>query len=96
MTAESNLKLASCPRCPGTILAGWAEGLFWRLDPFWVTRQDAGVLKHHGVPVLVADWVANTWQAGPWHPGQHDLDKPNRYLVVPHVCGSAHARQETM
>lgn len=91
---SGTLQIVQCPRCASVILAGWAEGLFWRVDPYALSISDAIVLKQYGVSVLLADWVANNWLAQIWHPCQHDMAGPNRHLLAPHVCGSAHALQE--
>lgn len=88
------LQICQCPRCGVTILAGWAEGLFWRADPYPLSIEDATVIKRYGIQVLVVDRPVNTWLAAAWQPGQYDLTRPNRHLLAPHVCGSAHALQE--
>lgn len=86
----------TCPRCNQTILAGKVEGVGWRVDPYRVSIEDATVLVRYGVGVLVVDWSAGRqWHGSGWQPQTHDLDKPGRYLLAPHSCGSAHSQQES-
>jgi hypothetical protein len=80
--------VAECPRCGDVVLAGRAEGLTWRVDPRTVPRAHAWVLKAYGVtPLKLRRAPGGRMHAVAWHPpGQlGDL------VVVPHVCGSAHA-----
>lgn len=88
------MSITNCSRCGLVIMIGFVDGLMWRVDPYLVPTEDARVLKHYGVTPLVLDWLANRWLADVWAPGQHDLARPHRYLVAPHVCGSAHAQRE--
>lgn len=90
--SDTALKLTECPRCGAPVLTGRSDGLGWRLDRFTIPRRHATVLVRYGVSVLVVDRrTSGRLDAAPWTP-DHDLDAPDRFLVVPHSCGSAHAQ----
>lgn len=93
--ADTPLTLAECRRCGDVILAGRADGMLWRLERRTVPRRHAAVLRRYGVPVLIIDRrIAGGLWGQVWHPPGHDLTTPRRYLAVPHVCGSVHARRQ--
>lgn len=93
MNTDTIFRPETCRRCGVVILAGQSDGLSWRVDTLAVLARDAAVLILYGVNVLVMDILLSGPHAQFWVPNQHDLDRPHRYLVVPHVCGSAHAQR---
>jgi hypothetical protein len=94
IAAETTFAAVACPRCAAPVLSGCAAGLAWRLDPYPVSPERARLLKWYGVSVLLlVRRAAGPW-ADFWEPEHDDLTQPGRYLTVPHVCGSAHARGE--
>lgn len=95
MSTDTAFRPVGCRRCGAVVLAGHCDGLPWRMDSHAVPRDHALILKTYGISVLIMDLRLSGPYADIWVPDAHDLDRPHRYLVAPHVCGSAHARRST-
>lgn len=91
---ETAFRAGRCPRCAALTLTGRAAGLLWRLDATPVRAECAATLKRHGVSVLRLEARTTGVWADFWEPGHHDLLYGRHYLAAPHVCGSAHSREE--
>lgn len=103
MTTFTALTLRECPRCARYVFAGHVAGFHVHLDTLTVPRTHAAVLHHYGHLVLVADLRLTGLWADFWAPGLTDLDRPDRHLLITHVCsrvrkseaaGSRHRRKE--
>lgn len=88
--SESRFVLSECARCADLILSGRCGGLLWRVDRYTVPSAAADVLYHHGVPILAVQRRMSGLWGTDWAPA--DTPSAGRLLVIPHVCGSAHAR----
>lgn len=80
----SRFVAVECHRCGDAVLEGRSGGLHWLLDRFTVQRDHAEILRHYGIQVLM---VTRAGFLETWFPPGDLLDR----LVVPHICGSAHA-----
>lgn len=92
---ETAFRAGRCPRCAALTLTGRAAGLLWRLDATPIAdRVSARILKTFGVSVLRLEARATGVWADFWEPDHHELADGQHYLAAPHVCGSAHSREE--
>lgn len=79
-------RMRECGRCGDVVLTGTASGAVFTVDPVTVPHADALVLREYAVPVLVLDERQTAVFGDFWDPQSHDLSRPGRHLVVPHVC----------
>jgi hypothetical protein len=87
----STFETQACRRCGARLLVGRSDGLGWRMDATPVTADDAAVLLRYGVTPLALDARVCGLVPRMWHPSDHR--RPGRFLVAPHVCGSAHSQR---
>lgn len=86
--------VTECPRCGALILTGRLYGLTCRVDRYAVPPVHGRVLRHYGVPLVVLTRRPTGGTHADYWTRDHDLTHPDRHLVVPHVCGSAHTLRE--
>jgi hypothetical protein len=89
---DSVFKPIPCRRCGTSVLNGLCAGLTWRMDRREVPPADARILKTYGVTLLVLTVRLSGLHPDIWEPDVSRLDA-YRFLVAPHVCGSAHAQR---
>jgi hypothetical protein len=84
----------ACPRCTRPTFVGHCDGLFWRVDANALPAAHGALLTHYGTVTMLLEQRGTCLWPEPYDPYRHDLDRPNRWLVAPHVCGSAHAQRK--
>lgn len=86
MTGYRPFRVRECRRCGEDVLSGVVAGVSFTVDPVTVPWAHALVLYEYAVPVLVLDERETAVTGDFWDPYNHDLTRPGRHLVIPHVC----------